>query len=75
MPFAEMLSSCQAKKIKGNGQEEDLERKNPEAKNIQKRSFKARESLNAIDQTVVVCNYGKPIYKASSRIAMLDAPM
>lgn len=62
MRFAEMLSSCQAKKIKGNGQEEeDLERKNPEAKNIQKRSFKARESLNAIDQTVVVCNYGKPI--------------
>ena len=39
MRFPETLSSCQVKKIKGNGQEEDLESKNLEAKNIQKRSF------------------------------------
>lgn len=28
--------------------------------------------LNRIHRRVVVCDYGKPIYKASSRVAMLD---
>lgn len=46
MQFPEMPSSCQAKKIEGNGQEEGLESKNLVAKNSQEvTDSKAGESL------------------------------